>query len=170
MVIKQRVKRIHILGEEHGIFLISKDDMVSYKPIANAPYGNNIEFPLSAIKGFLKTRHLFKYKSIEIFQHNKKSSIFLEFENESVLSIIIEYLQKHCKFLDRHFNDLDFQTQKWMNGKLSNFEYLLFLNRISGRTFNDLSQYPVFPWILNEYFSSCILLNFLILQNSIGFK
>jgi hypothetical protein len=25
------------------------------------------------------------------------------------------------------------------------------LNTISGRTYNDLNQYPVLPWILNDY-------------------
>ena len=27
------------------------------------------------------------------------------------------------------------------------------LNTISGRTYNDLSQYPVFPWVLVDYTS-----------------
>ena len=27
------------------------------------------------------------------------------------------------------------------------------LNTIAGRTFNDLSQYPVFPWVLQDYSS-----------------
>eukprot|EP00095_Tigriopus_kingsejongensis_P009861 snap_masked-scaffold853_size88743-processed-gene-0.4 protein:Tk09861 transcript:snap_masked-scaffold853_size88743-processed-gene-0.4-mRNA-1 annotation:"neurobeachin-like protein 1 isoform x3" len=42
-------------------------------------------------------------------------------------------------------------TQKWVNREISNFEYLMQLNTIAGRTFNDLSQYPVFPWILADY-------------------
>jgi hypothetical protein len=29
---------------------------------------------------------------------------------------------------------------------MSNFEYLMWINMISGRSYNDLSQYPVFPW------------------------
>jgi hypothetical protein len=28
------------------------------------------------------------------------------------------------------------------------------LNKYGGRTFNDLSQYPVFPWIIQDYNSS----------------
>ena len=39
-------------------------------------------------------------------------------------------------------------TQKWVNREISNFEYLIQLNTIAGRSYNDLSQYPVFPWIL----------------------
>ena len=33
------------------------------------------------------------------------------------------------------------------------------LNSISGRTYNDLAQYPVFPWILTDYTSENIDLN-----------
>ncbi|XP_034030839.1 neurobeachin-like protein 2 isoform X2 [Thalassophryne amazonica] len=44
-------------------------------------------------------------------------------------------------------------TQKWVYREISNFEYLMQLNTIAGRTYNDLSQYPVFPWILCDYTS-----------------
>ncbi|EAY23469.1 Beige/BEACH domain containing protein [Trichomonas vaginalis G3] len=47
-------------------------------------------------------------------------------------------------------NQFDFTT-KWQNGEISNFEYLMFLNVISGRSFNDSSMYPVFPWVVTEY-------------------
>jgi len=30
------------------------------------------------------------------------------------------------------------------------------LNTIAGRTYNDLSQYPVFPWILADYQSETL--------------
>ncbi|XDV14955.1 hypothetical protein PO909_015118 [Leuciscus waleckii] len=42
-------------------------------------------------------------------------------------------------------------TQRWQRREISNFEYLMFLNTISGRTFNDLNQYPVFPWVITNY-------------------
>lgn len=44
-------------------------------------------------------------------------------------------------------------TDKWVAGHISNFEYLMHLNTLSGRTFNDLTQYPVFPFILADYSS-----------------
>ncbi|XP_045552936.1 neurobeachin-like protein 2 isoform X4 [Salmo salar] len=44
-------------------------------------------------------------------------------------------------------------TQRWVCREISNFEYLMQLNTISGRTYNDLSQYPVFPWVLSDYTS-----------------
>jgi len=42
-------------------------------------------------------------------------------------------------------------TQKWQRREISNFEYLMFLNTIAGRTYNDLNQYPVFPWVITNY-------------------
>ncbi|KAM9352743.1 neurobeachin-like protein 2 [Symphorus nematophorus] len=47
-------------------------------------------------------------------------------------------------------------TQKWVCREISNFEYLMQLNTIAGRTYNDLSQYPVFPWVLCDYTSSVL--------------
>lgn len=49
--------------------------------------------------------------------------------------------------------------QQWQGRDVSNFEYLQFLNHASGRTLNDLTQYPVFPWILRDYTSTELNLN-----------
>ncbi|XP_070771661.1 WD repeat- and FYVE domain-containing protein 4 [Enoplosus armatus] len=45
---------------------------------------------------------------------------------------------------------------KWQKGEISNFEYLMHLNTIAGRTYNDLMQYPVFPWVLADYQSETL--------------
>lgn len=42
-------------------------------------------------------------------------------------------------------------TQRWQRGEITNFYYLMYLNTLAGRSYNDLSQYPVFPWILADY-------------------
>eukprot|EP00057_Strongylocentrotus_purpuratus_P021643 XP_011676117.1 PREDICTED: lysosomal-trafficking regulator isoform X2 [Strongylocentrotus purpuratus] len=42
-------------------------------------------------------------------------------------------------------------TQAWRLGQMTNFEYLTQLNKLGGRSFNDLMQYPVFPFVLNNY-------------------
>ena len=44
-------------------------------------------------------------------------------------------------------------TRKWVKGEISNFLYLMLVNTMAGRTFNDLTQYPVFPWVLADYTS-----------------
>jgi hypothetical protein len=43
--------------------------------------------------------------------------------------------------------------KRWQKGEVSNFHYLMMVNNMAGRTFNDLTQYPVFPWVLADYTS-----------------
>ncbi|KAL0221654.1 hypothetical protein RCL1_001508 [Eukaryota sp. TZLM3-RCL] len=47
-------------------------------------------------------------------------------------------------------------TSLWQKRCISNFDYLMFLNTIAGRTYNDLSQYPIMPWVLKDYTSSSL--------------
>jgi hypothetical protein len=39
-------------------------------------------------------------------------------------------------------------TEAWQAGRSSNFEYLMQLNHLAGRCYDDLMQYPVFPWVV----------------------
>lgn len=50
-------------------------------------------------------------------------------------------------------------TELWQKRKISNFEYIMALNHMAGRTFNDITQYPVFPWVLADYSSETLDLN-----------
>ncbi|KAG9416774.1 hypothetical protein AC1031_001156 [Aphanomyces cochlioides] len=47
-------------------------------------------------------------------------------------------------------------TSKWVRREISNFEYLMLLNIAAGRSYNDITQYPIFPWILREYSASTL--------------
>lgn len=55
--------------------------------------------------------------------------------------------------------DVSACTHAWQQGALSNFEYLMRLNSLAGRSYSDLTQYPVMPWVLCEYSSEEIDLN-----------
>ena len=39
----------------------------------------------------------------------------------------------------------------YQRGEITNFQYLMHLNTLAGRSYNDLMQYPVFPWVLADY-------------------
>ncbi|CAI5737872.1 unnamed protein product [Peronospora farinosa] len=45
-------------------------------------------------------------------------------------------------------------TEIWVRREISNFEYLMALNVSAGRSYNDASQYPIFPWIIKDYESA----------------
>ena len=42
-------------------------------------------------------------------------------------------------------------VSQWLSGKMTNFDFLMHLNSFAGRSFNDLTQYPVFPWVIADY-------------------
>ncbi|KAK1430336.1 hypothetical protein QVD17_12999 [Tagetes erecta] len=44
--------------------------------------------------------------------------------------------------------------ERWSRWEISNFEYLMQLNTLAGRSYNDITQYPIFPWILSDYKST----------------
>ena len=50
-------------------------------------------------------------------------------------------------------------TKLWQQHAISNYEYLMFVNSAADRTCYDLTQYPVFPWVVADYTSATLNLN-----------
>ncbi|MCO5593154.1 hypothetical protein L7F22_047160 [Adiantum nelumboides] len=44
----------------------------------------------------------------------------------------------------------------WQRREINNFEYLMHLNTLAGRSYNDLTQYPIFSWIISDYTSETL--------------
>ena len=55
----------------------------------------------------------------------------------------------------KEFQRQDYERQ-WVEGNLTNFDYLMIINTYAGRSYNDINQYPVFPWVLKDYVSHSI--------------
>ena len=58
--------------------------------------------------------------------------------------------------LNRAKTLLALHTQQWQEGQMTNFDYLMQINKFAGRTFNDLMQYPIMPFVLADYQSDSI--------------
>ena len=50
-------------------------------------------------------------------------------------------------------------TSRWIRRELSNFDYILALNTLAGRSYLDITQYPVFPHVIADYESDVLDLN-----------
>jgi hypothetical protein len=107
--------------------------------------------------------YLLTNTSIEIFTTNRRS-YFIDFiDEEQRMKILIELKNMKllkCQFLQMSDRDLEpiinRVTNRWRRRKISNFDYLMQLNKLSGRTYNDLGQYPVFPWVISGYQSTTL--------------
>jgi len=94
---------------------------------------------------------------LEFFFDNGKN-VLLNFANEEdskqfyiKFTKLYERLMKNKPPLFDPRNSIERITQDWCSRTISNFDYLLTLNSLGSRSFNNLSQYPVFPWILTNY-------------------
>lgn len=105
---------------------------------------------------FFRTR-LHHPTAIEIFLVNGISYLF-NFPNINSLTILkqFDYVRMpQARYIQkmgfRNFFSTTDVTDKWIKGSMTNFEYLLQLNMFSGRSFNDMSMYPIIPWVIADY-------------------
>ncbi|XP_076018474.1 lysosomal-trafficking regulator isoform X2 [Genypterus blacodes] len=93
--------------------------------------------------------------AVEIFLSNGRT-LLLAFDNTKFRDDVYHnILTSDLPNLLEHGN-ITALTQLWSSGQISNFEYLTHLNKHAGRSFNDLMQYPVFPFILRDYISETL--------------
>jgi hypothetical protein len=61
---------------------------------------------------------------------------------------IKQWPDRDAQFLHDQLSRL---TIGWVEGRITNFDYLLHLNMLAGRSYNDTCQYPIMPWVLSNY-------------------
>ena len=128
---------------------------------------------------FIK-KYCFRNNSIEIFLSNHRSYYFKFFENkerDNFLSELILLLNqrnpknklfKAIKSIDennktitlgyykeeenyKEYSSISNIKELWKNNKISTLEYLMWINIYGNRSLRDISQYPVFPWLLENH-------------------
>jgi hypothetical protein len=119
-----------------------------------------VEINIDTIEFVLKRRYLHVDSACEVFTTQKSSRFFI-FSNAMSRAKFFKELKslkperlKFIQFGDAYqvYNELKLE-KRWNSGSLTNYEYLYWLNLLSGRSIHDLSQYPVFPWVLSDYSS-----------------
>ncbi|XP_062538098.1 neurobeachin isoform X17 [Armigeres subalbatus] len=118
----------------------------------------------SEIRAIFSRRYLLQNVALEIFLASRTSILFAFPDQHTVKKVIkalprvgvgikygIPQTRRASMMSPRQLMRNSNMTQKWQRREISNFEYLMFLNTIAGRTYNDLNQYPVFPWVLTNY-------------------
>eukprot|EP00210_Caulerpa_lentillifera_P008159 g7792.t1 len=160
------------LVHEQGKLVITNARLY-FQPMICVNEGFNLvsSHPLDAIAAVSRRRCSLKPCGLEVFfmeSENQQSShhtpywdspsAFFEFQSvetrEKVLNCLLEQIRPgHVAggILESEGQWLSRISTSWQYGQISNFDYLLYLNLASGRSFNDLRQWPVFPWILSNY-------------------
>uniref|UniRef100_A0A4W3ICA6 Lysosomal trafficking regulator n=1 Tax=Callorhinchus milii TaxID=7868 RepID=A0A4W3ICA6_CALMI len=94
-------------------------------------------------------------KALEIFLTNGRT-LLLAFQDTKVRDDVHHSILT-CSLPNLlEYGNISALTHLWSTGQITNFEYLTHLNKHAGRSFNDLMQYPVFPFILSDYSSETL--------------
>jgi factor associated with neutral sphingomyelinase activation len=93
--------------------------------------------------------------------HTQEESLFIMFDDEAERNRFRDALSRlegatRLREAGSTASRLQHATHRWRHGLLSNFDYLLELNELADRTRNDLTQYPIFPWVLSDYSSDTL--------------
>lgn len=132
----------------------------------------NLYWPYEEIRVLFKRRILLKDTGLEFFLLNGRTNL-LAFTSTTERDKLYSHIfamdlplmeRPSTSFFSRlslnsnpspvrPISTRDSMTEQWQKGALTNFEYLMHLNSMAGRSFNDLTQYPVFPFILKDYSS-----------------
>ncbi|KAI6202519.1 Rugose [Aphelenchoides besseyi] len=121
------------------------------------------------IRAIFLRRYKLQYVALELFLASR-TAIMFAFPNQEIVKKVVEYLprvgvgvkyglpqnRKTSLMLPRQLFKHSDMPEKWQRREISNFDYLMFLNTIAGRTYNDLNQYPIFPWVLSNYESDSL--------------
>ncbi|XP_075806468.1 lipopolysaccharide-responsive and beige-like anchor protein isoform X1 [Microtus pennsylvanicus] len=116
------------------------------------------------IRSIFSRRYLLQNTALEIFMANRVAVMF-NFPDPATVRKVVNYLprvgvgtsfglpqtRRISLSTPRQLFKASNMTQRWQHREISNFEYLMFLNTIAGRGYNDLNQYPVFPWVITNY-------------------
>jgi factor associated with neutral sphingomyelinase activation len=129
-----------------------------FQPMNNISANPVERFALSSITSLSKRRHHLRDVGVEIFMENE-TSLLLAFKTPSERDTFSTKLLSQTETRIRENNDLFVMMKQWQEGLVSNYDYLMFLNRMAGRSCNDLTQYPVFPWVISKYDSKTLDLN-----------
>ncbi|KAI7814560.1 protein FAN isoform X1 [Triplophysa rosa] len=135
----------HVCITDHNLY---------FQPLNGYP-DSVVLIELHRIKRIYKRRHGLRPLGLEVFctENDLCSDIYLKFYNTKDRDELYYYI---ATFLENHMTEHTAESYmlQWQRGLISNYQYLLHLNNLADRSVNDLSQYPVFPWVLSDYSSA----------------
>ena len=138
-----------------------------------------LNFDLDDINFIFFRKYCFRNNSIEIFLENHRSYYFKFFDKKKRdnfiedLLLVLNRNNKNKLFKqingideknkgkiigyykdknnDKQFSSIYNVQNMWKNNEISTLEYFMWINIFGNRSFRDISQYPVFPWLLTNY-------------------
>ncbi|KAK2150210.1 hypothetical protein LSH36_418g02079 [Paralvinella palmiformis] len=137
--------------------ILLTSERLYFQPFNNICPTPVLKISLCDISRIIKRRFLLKHVGVEIYCRAGSSlqHLYLSLRSETARNDLVrQVMEQQCLILDD--TDQENMMLKWQNGLISNYDYLSYLNSLADRSINDLTQYPVFPWVLSDYNSKTL--------------
>ena len=167
LIMKTSIICGNLIIKEKMIYFINNNDMIK-------EYGKNIKYLFSSladdirnkekiiiikikdIEEIIARRFLYDYRACEFFLKSGKSYYFNLYSKENIFGKLFKELEKFEELKDKiisnpikYFKEKKYE-EKWIQDEITTYQYLLYINKFSSRSYNDINQYPIFPWIFRE--------------------
>lgn len=118
----------------------------------------NVIIYINEIKEIVQRRFCFCWIGYEIFLKDNKTFLFNFLKYDKAKEFINDIISKSNKQKlnitivndsKSYFKKMDYK-RRYKIGEIDNFHYLLLINKYTSRSYNDISQYPVMPWVINS--------------------
>ena len=120
--------------------------------------GTSLVVPYDDIREIHPRRFQLQDRALEFFLANQQTLLIVIANGDERNGLLRLLTDQLCDKLLPTEN-LAEVTQLWRESHITNFEYLVYLNKIAGRSYNDLMQYPIFPFVLADYESAVLNLD-----------
>ncbi|XP_060803751.1 lysosomal-trafficking regulator [Amyelois transitella] len=151
-----RVTRVSVQRDAPGELLLSERS-VHFVPETEED-GPAHSWPLERLERVVTRRWCLQERAVELFLNSGHAQL-LAFADTSERDAFVRALAL-CHLPAKIEPDtLADAMSAWRNGSITNWEYLMRLNGLGGRSYNDLMQYPVFPFVVADYCSRILDLN-----------
>lgn len=150
-------KIVETFEKFYGCICLKDDRKVKVKPLLNVTKKAGKSFECREVKWMTLFQFFYRKTGIEFFFFNSPQSLLLDFGLEKTAEKVFGHLAERCtELMDLQLNAL---TKTWNSNLMSNYDYLMYLNRLSNRSFNDISRYPLFPWVVADFASDDFQIN-----------
>ena len=151
------VQIIQTFEKFYGYICLTDDYVCKIISVLNSTTHIKAKFNCREVKWLTQYSYLHEDVGIEIFLYTTNLSYLVLFDNKNRAEKVLKLLKEKCKeIIDIQIDSL---TKTWMNNLMSNYDYLMYLNRLSNRSFNDISRYPIFPWVISDYHNEQFKIN-----------
>ncbi|KAG6463345.1 hypothetical protein O3G_MSEX013819, partial [Manduca sexta] len=133
---------------------------IYFQPFSNVESSPILKLKLKYLRRIYKRRFLLRQVGLEIYSAEESSvpHMYLTFQREYDRDKVYNMLE-NSPVVNLESVHAEEMTLQWQNGVVSNYDYLMYLNCLGDRSKNDLTQYPVFPWVVADYTSETLDLN-----------